>query len=211
MSEADAPSAPTPSPKVEAKAGDAEVLEAPATPPPKPSFLSGLAKRLGSDSGKANVGPCPAVRVLYDAQRFVELDGAERFENVGYTGEILNVRSVCRYVGSDPITIFMQLNMAFGKGPKAVGSSKVVNYWVSVTRKDIAVISRQTYKQNIVIPSGSDRIFTQSLPIVIKIPRANKDIAGANFEVLVGFELTPNQLEFNRNGKRFRVDAGVPR
>jgi hypothetical protein len=49
------------------------------------------------------------------------------------------------------------------------------------------------------------------LPISIEIPRATKDIAGANFEVLVGFELTPDQLDFNRNGKRFRVDAGVPR
>ena len=211
VSEADAPSAPAATPEVERKAGDAEVIETPVTPPRKPGFFSGLAKRLGSDSNTANVGPCPAVRVLYDAQRFVELDGAERFENVGYTGEILNVNSDCRYVGSDPITINLQLDMAFGKGPKAKGGAKEVSYWVSVTRKDIAVISRQTYKQKVVIPAGTDRTFTQSLPISIEIPRANKDIAGANFEVLVGFDLTPDQLEFNRNGKRFRVDAGVPR
>jgi hypothetical protein len=80
-----------------------------------------------------------------------------------------------------------------------------------VTRKDIAVISRQVYTQRVAIPAGTDRVALKSLPISIEIPRATKDIAGANFEVLVGFELTPEQLDFNRNGKRFRVDAGVPR
>jgi hypothetical protein len=196
---------------VEAQAGDAETLEAPVGPPRKRGFFSGVAKALGSDSSVANVGPCPAVRVLYDAQRFVELDGPERFENVGYTGEILNVNSDCRYVGDDPITINMQLDMAFGKGPKAKGAYRDTNYWVTVTRKDIAVISRQVYTQRVAIPAGTDRIALKSLPISIEIPRATKDIAGANFEVLVGFELTPEQLDFNRNGKRFRVDAGVPR
>ncbi|HBB55343.1 MAG TPA: Tat pathway signal sequence domain protein, partial [Hyphomonadaceae bacterium] len=28
---------------------------------------------------------------------------------------------------------------------------------------------------------------------------------GANFEILVGFELTPEQLAFNTDGKRFRL------
>ena len=52
-------------------------------------------------------------------------------------------------------------------------------------RKDIAVISRQVYTQRVAIPAGTDRIALKSLPISIEIPRATKDIAGANFEVLV--------------------------
>jgi hypothetical protein len=30
-----------------------------------------------------------------------------------------------------------------------------------------------------------------------------------NFEVIVGFELTDEQLELNRSGSRFRLDAGI--
>jgi hypothetical protein len=41
----------------------------------------------------------------------------------------------------------------------------------------------------------------------IVIPRANEEISGENFEILVGFELTPEQLQFNRDGRRFRIDA----
>jgi hypothetical protein len=28
--------------------------------------------------------------------------------------------------------------------------------------------------------------------------------------VLVGFDVTPEMVDFNRNGKRFRVNAGAP-
>jgi len=42
----------------------------------------------------------------------------------------------------------------------------------------------------------------------IRIPRADESISGANFEVLVGFIMTEEQLRFNRDGKRFRLDAG---
>ena len=204
-------SAPVDAPTVPVVPGDAEKLETPLEASRRPGFLARLARGIGGDSSTANVGPCPAVRVLYDAQRFVELDGPERFENVGFTGEIARVQSSCRYIGSDPITISLQLDMAFGKGPKAVGTTKDVTYWVAVTRKDLVVMSRERYTQRIVIPAGQDRISLQSAVTEIVIPRANKDIAGNNFEVLVGFELTDAQLEFNRDGKRFRIDSGVPR
>jgi hypothetical protein len=191
--------------------GDAEKVDAPAVPPRKPGFASRLSRALGGDSSTANVGACPAVRVLYDAQRFVELDGPERFENVGFTGEIGRVSSTCRYIGSDPITISLQMDMAFGKGPKAAGSTKDVVYWVSVTRKDLVPIARERYTQRVVIPVGADRVSLKSAVTEVVIPRATKDIAGNNFEVFVGFELTDAQLEFNRDGKRFRIDSGVPR
>ena len=41
----------------------------------------------------------------------------------------------------------------------------------------------------------------------IIIPRANNTISGSNFEILVGFDVTPQMAEFNREGKRFRITA----
>jgi hypothetical protein len=40
------------------------------------------------------------------------------------------------------------------------------------------------------------------------IPRASIDTSGSNFEVLIGFDVTPEMAEFNRSGSRFRVNAG---
>jgi hypothetical protein len=205
------PSLPPQTAPVPAVPGSAEKVDAPVGPPPKRGFASRLARALGGDSNTANVGTCPAVRVLYDAQRFVELDGPERFDNVGFTGEIGRIESSCRYLGNDPITISLQMDMAFGKGPKAAGTTKDVVYWVSVTRKDLALISRERFTQRVTFPAGGDRVSLVSPVTQVTIPRANKDIAGNNFEVFVGFELTDAQLEFNRDGKRFRIDSGVPR
>ena len=33
-------------------------------------------------------------------------------------------------------------------------------------------------------------------------------VSGTNFELLVGFDVTPEMADFNRQGKRFRPDAG---
>jgi arginyl-tRNA synthetase len=42
----------------------------------------------------------------------------------------------------------------------------------------------------------------------ITIPRADEKVSGGNFEVLIGFDVTPEMAAFNRDGKRFRVNAG---
>ena len=42
------------------------------------------------------------------------------------------------------------------------------------------------------------------------IPRKDISVSGSNFEVLIGFEVTPEMAEFNRTGSRFRVNAGQP-
>lgn len=198
---------------------------APPPPPERPGFLSRLARSLGSDSNTPNVGPCPPVRVLYDASRFVQLFGTERFENIGYTGEINGTQSSCRYIGNDPITIELALDMAFGKGPRAAERTTTVTYWVAVTQVvrstdaatgqvltvDIGPLAKQRFTQTVTFPEGADRVVLTSDVTTVTIPRANERISGSNFEVLVGFELTPEQLQFNRDGKRFRIDAGAPR
>ena len=42
----------------------------------------------------------------------------------------------------------------------------------------------------------------------ITIPRSGIAVSGSNFEVLIGFEVTPQMAAFNREGKRFRVNVG---
>jgi len=44
----------------------------------------------------------------------------------------------------------------------------------------------------------------------VLIPRATPETSGGNFEVLIGFDVTPEMAEFNRTGSRFRINAGAP-
>jgi hypothetical protein len=168
-----------------------------------------LARMLGADANTPNAGPCPLLGVLYDASRLVEFKGeGERYANVAYTGEMRGVRGLCRYTGANPIEMSLEIDMAFGKGPAAEGDSRVYRYWVAVTRANMAPIEKQYFDVRVNFPGNADRMAGSEVIRKIVIPRANDTVSGANFEILVGFELTPQQIEFNRAGKRFRVDVG---
>jgi hypothetical protein len=59
----------------------------------------------------------------------------------------------------------------------------------------------------VTFPRGEDRVYRRTELNNIVIPRADESTSGSNFEILVGFEVTPEQLEFNRLGKRFTIDS----
>lgn len=154
-----------------------------------------------------NVGPCPPAHVLGDAARLVQFNGPEAFANVGFTGEVRQVRSSCRYVGSDPIEMKLEIDLAFGRGPAAQGDTYTYNYWVAVTRRDVSVLAKKPYSIKVEFPKGAQRMAVTETIEKIIIPRAKPDTSGANFEVLAGFDLTKEQIEFNREGKRFRIQV----
>ncbi len=156
-----------------------------------------------------NAGPCPFVKVLYDAARYVEFkDNAEASANAVFTGEIENVASACAYKTSDPIHLRVQVLFEFGRGPQATSNRKVYRYWVAVTDRNNAVLDKAFFDLPVTFPGGQDRVTQSELVDGITIPRADAKVSGANFEVLVGFEVTPQMAAFNRDGKRFRANAG---
>jgi len=158
---------------------------------------------------RQNAGACPAVGSIYDAARVVQFnEGSEDlYSNITYTGEITDVRSFCRYAGDDPLNAELEIDFAFGKGPAATSSSHDYSYWVAVTRRNGKVLAKEYYTVSADFGSGKLDGRTQKIDR-ITIPRADESIAGTNFEILVGFDLTDKELEFNRAGKRFRMDAG---
>jgi hypothetical protein len=162
--------------------------------------------------GKKNAGPCPYVKVLYDAARYMEFKDFDHptTTTVGYTGEIQGLSSGCSYGAKDPITVKMELLFAFGRGPLATGSSKDYRYWVAVTDRNQAVLAKEYFNVRANFPSGSDRVLVTDHLDGVRIPRADTNVSGSNFEVLVGFDVTPQMADFNRDGKRFHANAGPP-
>ncbi|MBY0562766.1 MAG: hypothetical protein K2P58_01170 [Hyphomonadaceae bacterium] len=147
--------------------------------------------------------------VLYDSSRMVDFASADtqRYANIEYTAEMQGIRGLCRYVDDDPITMSIEVDMAFGRGPAAESSRQTYRYWVAVARRGRAPIEKAYFDVDVRWDRG-EQVVTRTETIEnIVIPRANAEISGENFEVLVGFELTPEQLQFNRDGRRFRIDA----
>ena len=164
--------------------------------------------RIAPLSRRANAGPCPYVKVLYDAARYVELADYTRpaVAGVGFTGEIEGVSSDCVYRESDPIRLDVNLLFSLGKGPLAEGDARTYRYWIAVTERNSAVLAKEYFDLPVTF-GGADRTQAEASQTIV-IPRADATTSGNNFEVLIGFDVTPEMAEFNRSGSRFRVTAG---
>ncbi|MGD9967124.1 MAG: hypothetical protein AB7T59_11425 [Hyphomonadaceae bacterium] len=171
-----------------------------------PNFFD---RMIGNDP-RPNAGPCPLMGVLYDNARIVDFAEAnsQRYANIEFTGEMQGVNGLCRYVGADPIAMSIEIDMAFGRGPAATSDRQTYRYWVAVARRGRAPIEKAYFDVDVRFPRGEAVVTRREEIGRIVIPRANEEVSGENFEILVGFELTPEQLQFNRDGRRFRIDAG---
>lgn len=164
--------------------------------------------RLAPLRRRANAGPCPYVKILYDGARYVELaDNRPSASNVGYTGEIEGLSADCRYSSEDPITVDVNLLFNLGRGPQATADARSYRYWIAVTERNRAVLSKEYFDLPVSF-EGADRTTTTAEHTIV-IPRAGPTISGDNFEILVGFDVTPEMAEFNRSGSRFRIQAGT--
>ncbi len=164
--------------------------------------------RIAPLNRRANAGPCPYVKVLYDAARYVELADYARpsASGVGFTGEIEGVTADCVYREADPIRLDFNVLFNLGKGPQASGDSRTYRYWVAVTERNSAVLAKEYFDLPVNFDGQQTASVQQAQSIVI--PRADATTSGNNFEVLIGFEVTPDMADFNRSGSRFRVTAG---
>ena len=159
--------------------------------------------------GQRNAGPCPYVKVLYDAARYIEFGEArEAAGAVAWTGEMQGLQADCRYKDNEPIVVSVDVLMSFGKGPQAQGDSKTYTWWVAVTERNKTVLAKEYFSTRAEFRPGQDRTAVNERLGGITIPRASQSVSGNNFEILIGFDVTPQMAEFNRDGKRFRLDAG---
>jgi hypothetical protein len=166
------------------------------------------APRIAPLRRRANAGPCPYVKILYDAARYVELEGGNAaISNVGYTGEIQGISSDCQYREAEPIRVDIGMLFQLGRGPQAAGDQRTYRYWVAVTERNNAILSKEYF--DLPVNFAGQRTASVNEERTIVIPRASIDTSGGNFEILVGFDVTPEMAEFNRSGSRFRVNAGT--
>ena len=155
-----------------------------------------------------NSGPCPVVGSIHDMSRYVAFDAPDKklYSNITYTGEITDVRLFCRYTGDTPLEAEIEIDFAFGKGPEGTSNSHDYPYFVAVTRRNGKVLAKEYFNTQADF-GRKDVTGKTELVNRIRIPRADESISGVNFEIVVGFDLTEEQLQFNRNGNRFRLDA----
>ena len=157
---------------------------------------------------RQNAGACPPAGSVYLASRIVDFEGEEElYPNVQYTGEVVDVRLYCRYAGENPVAAEVEIDFAFGRGPAGEARRHDYRYWVAVTRRSGKVLNKEFFTVQADFSDGDVTGKTELIQRII-IPRVDSTVSAANFEVLVGFDPTDEQFDYNKSGRRFRLGAG---
>ena len=146
--------------------------------------------------------PCPRVGVLDDAQRLVRFNpGTGRdLTDVRFEAEI-GVRSgKCDYSKKDSqLDVEMAVEIQAVRAPNA-GKQGEFEYFVAITDRSQRILAKQTFTA--VIPFESNKRASGVLEELSESIPLKPGQLGNEFEIVIGFQLSPDELAYNRQLRR---------
>lgn len=161
-----------------------------------------VASCASSDPAEEKLLVCPRVGVLEDASRMVTFRPGEgrTLDDVAYDTEITNATISCRYdkgrVRSD-----IAFDMDMWAGRAAPLGTAQFRYFVAVTELNTTVITKQYFTVEADFTKKSRDYKSQDVEDIYldysKLGRPDL------YEILVGWDLSPEQLQYNRSTDAF--------
>ena len=143
--------------------------------------------------------PCPKVSVLPNADTItVFRDGPGRdLVDVQYEGVIAPFSGECLYEDDDSLLI-VELVLRIGaiKGPAATSQSHEFPFFVAIADQNKRILNKKILMSPIEVPEGKRRGAVQE-EIVQRIPLP-AGRSGRSYTIVLGFQLTQEQLAYNR-------------
>jgi hypothetical protein len=142
--------------------------------------------------------PCPRVGVLDEAQRLVRFaPGPGRdLTDVRFEAEIGVRAGSCEYTKKDSrLEVEMAVEIQAVRAPNA-GRRGEFEYFVAITDRSQRILERQSFTA--VIPFEADRRSGGALEELIQTIPLKPSQLGNEFEIIVGFALSPDELAYNR-------------
>ena len=154
----------------------------------------------GEDTTATDFAPaCAPVGILGDAADYSDYGpgAVPDLSRLVAQGSIRGVSGHCNSAASGTVLhTVVQLQLAITRGPVATGSSLAVPYFIAVTR-DGAVLSKQTLVATAQFPDNGDKVALQTDPLALDLP-VSRARPGTSYRIEAGFQLTPEQLSYNR-------------
>ena len=142
--------------------------------------------------------PCPDVAILRDAERAVLFrDGPGRdLTDVRYEVSIAGVTPQCVFKG-DTLTSTVAIDIVAARGPAAEGDEGVFHFFVAVLDSGSTILNKQVFETRVPLPAGSRRAGVREQIDQILQLKSGED--GLDYQILVGLQLDPSQLRYNRD------------
>lgn len=143
---------------------------------------------------------CPEGVIPIDASKIMVFrDGPGRdLTDVLSTGNIQNMLMQCRYEKNAVDVYNFQIAITADRGPADRSKSADYEYWVAIVDPDRNILIRKEYKQHFDFKDNVNHVGIVVSDLELRIPM--QDVMKApNYQVIVGFQLTPDQLAWNRS------------
>jgi hypothetical protein len=148
--------------------------------------------------------PCPRAAIVADVAQLTKFrQGPGRdLIDVEYAAEIRDFGGSCEYRDKNRVvSVVTTINVIAELGPAAPSRRVSVPYFVAIIDGQNNIVAKSTFDAAIDFPEGRRRAgVSEETEQRIPLPAAVK---GIDYEVLIGLQLTPDQVEFNRRKRGF--------
>ncbi len=145
---------------------------------------------------------CPRVAVVRDAAEVTlfRQGGGRDLTDVVTRGAVMDFRGGCK-PADGKVDVDFQLVLATERGPAFDGRDPTYQYFVAVADREGQVLAKQVFDATMRFAEGQNRAGSvEDLHQSIPLPQGRR---AEDYQVLVGFQLTPDQLQFNRSERAF--------
>ena len=159
-----------------------------------------------SKSGPPN---CPKIKFLKNADTItVYKTGAGKdLRDIKFEAEMTSFKGECEYIGDkgvyNKVIVTLQIGIDVTRGPAENTGRANLKYFVAIPDFFPNPEGKVSFNRVVIFPHQKNSVALMDEAIEIVVP-LNKNRQGPQTEVLIGFELSKNQLEFNRNSSRNR-------
>ncbi|MBP2226871.1 hypothetical protein J2847_000138 [Azospirillum agricola] len=139
---------------------------------------------------------CPKVSIIRDLSEVTAFrPGGRDLTDLESRAALVDFAGNCEYA-SDGVTVNVNVYLVAERGPALKGDTAKYTYFVALAKPDDTLVSKAYFDTDVTFPSGQPRAGTKE-ELAPKIPLP-KDANAKDWKVYLGFQLTPEQLNFNR-------------
>lgn len=140
---------------------------------------------------------CPKVSIVRDLSEVtVFRPGGRDLTDLETRAALADFTGNCEYTSSG-VTVNVNVYLIAERGPALKGDAAKYQYFVALAKPDDTLVSKAYFDTDVTFPAGQPRAGTKE-ELAPKIPLP-QDANAKDWKVYLGFQLTPEQLTFNRS------------
>ena len=168
-------------------------------------LLSGCDTYMGGITDSDVRMDCPPVKILSEASSITRYtEGTKRtILDVNFSGKITGIKGRCFYefdseIGEGTVGINVVTKFKMRRGAANKSQQADFQYFVSVVNNDKKILEKRTFNYSTKFSKKRSWVKDEDSPIELTIPLIGEQTEQKNYTVYVGFQLSQEELEFNR-------------